>query len=158
MKLDHLIRKLKDGPCLPCFGLQGELTIVPPHEGLRPLVCESLRSGTLEQFECTTCGQKMARFLALQTSPPPSDKWRYERRAVASGSASASPLGDDTVPAKEATTHCAVAGEAPVLREYRLCAGSRVHGLTFMRRKQAHRSNPARQTAVINASTPSGWE
>ena len=101
MKLDHLIRKLKDGPCLPCFGLQGELTIVPPHEGLRPLVCESLRSGTLEQFECTTCGQKMARFLALQTSPPPSDKWRYEQqRSTNVTSGTAETPSDRTAPAE----------------------------------------------------------
>jgi hypothetical protein len=101
MKLDHLIRKLKDEPCLRCFSLQGELTIVPPHDGLRPLMCESLRSGTLEQFECTTCGQKMARFLALQTSPPPSDKWRYEQqRSTNVTSGTAETPSDRTAPAE----------------------------------------------------------
>jgi hypothetical protein len=44
----------------------------------------------------------MVRFLATQTSPPPSNRWRYEQHPVSSSSGSAAPLGDRTDEAQEA--------------------------------------------------------
>jgi len=38
-------------------------------------------TGVREEFTCTVCGQRMARFLASQVKPPPADVWRYEGAA-----------------------------------------------------------------------------
>jgi hypothetical protein len=113
MRLDELIRRHTDGRCLDCFRLQGESTAVLPHDGLRVLGCQPLRTGALEEFECANCGQVMARFLALQTSPPPSDKWRYEQQRstnVTSGTADTS--SDRTAPAEVLVPSHSVGDEA----------------------------------------------
>ena len=39
---------------------------------------ETLPTGTREAFICDACGQRLVRFLAKQTRPLPSDRWRFE--------------------------------------------------------------------------------
>jgi hypothetical protein len=39
-------------------------------------------SGIREEFSCSTCGQRMVRFIAKQTSPAPSDVWRFDAAQV----------------------------------------------------------------------------
>ena len=84
-KSGSFIRKL-DTRCLPCFALHRERASVAPHEMLRLVASEAKLTGTREEFVCATCGQTMVRFLAKQTTPPPSDVWRNE---PASGAQSA---------------------------------------------------------------------
>jgi hypothetical protein len=112
MRLDELVRRHTDGRCLDCFRLHGESTAVLPHDGLRLLACQPLRTGTLEEFECANCGQVMARFLALQTSPPPSDKWRYERqRSINVTSGTVDTPTECTAPAHEVLIPSNTAGD-----------------------------------------------
>ena len=94
MERARLLRRHTDGRCLPCFALQGEPAAAQPHEDLRLVASHSLASGTREEFICQSCGQNMVRFLATQTSPPPSNRWRNEKRAVSPFSGSAAPLRD----------------------------------------------------------------
>ena len=74
-----------DSRCFSCFALKGEQARVSPHEQLRMVGMETLRSGTREDFVCGACGQRMTRFLATQTNPPPSDRWRFESVAQSRG-------------------------------------------------------------------------
>jgi hypothetical protein len=78
MLLRQMLSRKNDGRCLPCFSLVGESAHVEPHAGLSPVDRAELRSGIREEFVCASCGQRMIRFLALQTSPPPSNRWRFE--------------------------------------------------------------------------------
>ncbi len=80
-KRESLIRSL-DARCLPCFALDRERAQVAPHEMLRLVASVETATGIREEFTCGTCGQRMVRFLAKQTSPPPSNVWRTERSSA----------------------------------------------------------------------------
>jgi hypothetical protein len=82
MLLRLMPSRKNDGRCLPCFSLAGESAHVEPHAALSAVDRAELRSGTREEFVCASCGQRMIRFLALQTSPPPSNRWRFELPAI----------------------------------------------------------------------------
>jgi hypothetical protein len=83
--------------CFPCFALKGEHARVPAHEQLRMVGTAVLQSGTREEFVCDVCGQRMIRFLATQTSPPPSDRWRFESAARPSLDGIVTPVADPAV-------------------------------------------------------------
>ena len=80
MERDRLMHLQSDTRCLACFALEGEPARVEPHEAQHLAASETLRTGTREEFSCSVCGQRMARFLSNQTSPPPTNKWRCERQ------------------------------------------------------------------------------
>ena len=102
MLVRQTLSRKNDGRCFPCFSLGGEPARVEPHAALSQVERVPSNSGTREEFVCASCGQRMVRFLATQTSPPPSNRWRYEQPAVSSFSGSAAPLGDHTDEAQEA--------------------------------------------------------
>lgn len=62
--------------CKDCRRLDDEGTATAPHEALQMVSSTETASGTREEFVCKSCGQRMQRFKALQTFPPPSDRWR----------------------------------------------------------------------------------
>jgi hypothetical protein len=68
-----------DERCLACFALDREPGRVAPHDTLSLIATTVTGSGVREEFTCCTCSQTMIRFLAKQTSPPPSDRWRCQR-------------------------------------------------------------------------------
>jgi hypothetical protein len=73
---------------------------VDPHERLRMTGSATLLTGTREEFICDDCGQTMVRFLATQTRPQPSDRWRFESsKAPSSGASSDARLDDRTIQA-----------------------------------------------------------
>jgi hypothetical protein len=84
---------------------------------LRLVAVATKPTGVREEFVCATCGQTMVRFLAKQTSPPPSDVWRNEQAPDAqaahpTGDPAATPLEDPgPEPAFEGATfeECAAA-------------------------------------------------
>ena len=80
--LQRLRDKRRDTVCLPCFALEGTLATVEAHASLRLIASVATASGTREEFVCGTCGQRMARFLAKQISPPPADAWRFQREGA----------------------------------------------------------------------------
>jgi hypothetical protein len=64
-------------PCNACFVLSGELAREEPHEALRMHTQIELSHGTREEYVCQTCGAHLQRFRAKQTSPTPTDRWRF---------------------------------------------------------------------------------
>ena len=124
MEGGRLKAKQHDGRCLPCFALEGEPTRVQPHERLRMMGSQTLPTGTREAFLCDACGQRLVRFLATQTRPLPSDRWRFESAATQSFSGSAAPLIDRADPnvdaASELADDCLSSAEHPqrAEREY----------------------------------------
>ena len=80
--LQRLRDKRRDTVCLPCFALEGAPAGNEPHASLRLIASVATASGTREEFVCETCGQRMARFLAKQISPPPADAWRFQREGA----------------------------------------------------------------------------
>ncbi len=64
-------------PCKKCEVLANSPAKTGPHEDLRMEASVETLSGTREQFACKTCERKLTRFVATQTSPPPSDVWRW---------------------------------------------------------------------------------
>ena len=64
-------------PCNRCYALERAPAITEPHESLKLTVSAELPSGVREEYVCTTCQQRMIRFKATQTSPRPSDVWRF---------------------------------------------------------------------------------
>jgi len=97
---DKLNRKPLE-QCLPCFALQHSPARVEPHVSLRLELSVTTLTGVREEFICATCGKRMARFLAHQTTPTPSDVWRYERAVVAkvptSGDAAENPIAEPSL-------------------------------------------------------------
>lgn len=87
---ESLIRRL-DARCLPCFALERERAQVAPHEMLQLVASVATATGVREEFTCGTCGQRMVRFLAKQTNPPPSNVWRTERFSAQAAPAVAAP-------------------------------------------------------------------
>lgn len=65
------------GPCNDCSALDGMTAKQEPHAYLQMGVSVETITGTREEFMCKTCGRKWTRFKALQTSPAPSDVWRW---------------------------------------------------------------------------------
>src|SRR4051812_6499595 len=78
---DRASRKMPD-ECLPCFALQRSPVWIEPHANLRVQASAPTLTGLREDYVCATCGRRMVRFLAHQTTPTPSDVWRFERDAV----------------------------------------------------------------------------
>jgi len=76
--LGTLKRKQTDGRCLPCFTLERAAACVEPHGHLSIAGSVVTGTGERQEFTCTACGQRMVRFLAAQTTPRPSNVWRYE--------------------------------------------------------------------------------
>ena len=68
-----------DKRCLPCFALDREPARIAPHDALYLTATSATASGVREEFACRTCDHMLVRFLAKQTSPPPSDRWRCQR-------------------------------------------------------------------------------
>src|SRR6476660_6400327 len=64
-------------PCNRCYALERAPANTEPHESLKLTVSAELLSGVREEYVCTTCQQRMIRFRATQTWPPPSDVWRF---------------------------------------------------------------------------------
>ncbi len=62
--------------CNECTTLVGASVKVEPHDALQMEASIETLSGTRQEFSCTTCKQKLIRFKATQTSPPPADVWR----------------------------------------------------------------------------------
>ena len=62
--------------CKDCRMLEDEAAATAPHEMLEMVSSTGTASGIREDFVCKSCGQRMQRFKAIQTSPPPSDRWR----------------------------------------------------------------------------------
>ena len=64
-------------PCNRCHALERAPANTEPHESLKLTVSAELLSGVREEYVCTTCQQRMIRFRATQTRPPPTDVWRF---------------------------------------------------------------------------------
>jgi len=62
--------------CSDCRELDRSLARTAPHGLLKLVSSTNTLSGTRENFLCESCGQRMLRFKATQTSPMPSDRWR----------------------------------------------------------------------------------
>jgi hypothetical protein len=117
MLVKQMLSRKSDGRCFPCFALVGDSAQVEPHAALSLVDRVELASGTREEFVCASCGQGMVRFLATQTSPPPSNKWRYEQqRAVSACAVSTEPVGERADEAQEAPD-CNVALDPIMLGE-----------------------------------------
>jgi hypothetical protein len=69
----------RSSSCRACSALDGERAKNPPHDALELVASVDTESGTREEFVCKTCGQRLLRFNATQTSPAPSDVWRSTR-------------------------------------------------------------------------------
>jgi hypothetical protein len=63
--------------CNECNALVGAPAKVEPHAALQMEASIETLSGSREQFRCRNCKQTLIRFKATQTSPPPSDVWRW---------------------------------------------------------------------------------
>src|SRR3954447_26164256 len=99
--LQRLRHPPRDTVCLPCFALQGATATSDPHASLILANSVSAPTGTRQEFVCSACGQRMARFLAQQVSPPPADVWRFqqaETKTEAQSEDSAVPLLDAIPP------------------------------------------------------------
>ena len=90
--LERLKRKQLDARCLPCFTLERSAASVPPHGDLTMAAAVTTATGVREEFTCNVCGQRMARFLATQTTPRPADVWRYEGAADKAAPETQTPL------------------------------------------------------------------
>jgi len=99
--LQRLRHPPRDRVCLPCFALQGATATSDPHASLILANSVSAPTGIRQEFVCSACGQRMARFLAQQVSPPPADVWRFqqaEAKTEAPSEDSAVPLMDAMPP------------------------------------------------------------
>ena len=69
-------------PCNRCHALERAPANTEPHESLKLTASAELLSGVREEYVCTTCQQRMIRFRATQTRPPPSDVWRFASKGA----------------------------------------------------------------------------
>jgi hypothetical protein len=64
-------------PCDQCYALEKASASTEPHGALQLMASVEILSGIREEYVCAGCGQKMIRFRAKQSLPPPSDVWRF---------------------------------------------------------------------------------
>ena len=62
--------------CNECWTLDGTSARQAPHDALQLIETVQTESGLREVYSCKGCGQRMQRFVAKQTNPLPSDRWR----------------------------------------------------------------------------------
>jgi hypothetical protein len=69
-------------PCSRCHELERASAKTEPHASLILAASVELLPGVREEYVCATCEQRMIRFRAKQTAPPPSDVWRLASTAA----------------------------------------------------------------------------